>query len=295
MSSAKTEPTSVKVILIGIAVAFVGLFVALPVAVILHLAFREGWHVFASAITDPGARAAIRLTLLVVFIAVPLNLVFGVAAAWAIARFRFRGRAFLITLIDLPFAVSPVIAGMLFVLLFGATGVFGDWLAAHNLKIIFATPGIVLATTFITFPFIARELSPVMEAQGADEEEAAIVLGASAWQMFFRVTLPKIRWGLAYGVILCSARAIGEYGAVSVVSNNVRGRSNTVPLHIEDLYNEYQYSAAFAVSSLMLLIALATLVARRLIEHRATRPEPVEELPVAQRVDYASVPGGVAP
>lgn len=295
LNAARTEPGWMKALLVGIAVVFVGLFVAVPVAAILHLAFRDGWRVFAAAVTDPSARAAIRLTLLVVFIAVPLNLVFGVAAAWAIARFRFRGRAFLITLIDLPFAVSPVIAGMLFVLLFGASGVFGDWLTAHHLKIIFATPGIVLATTFVTFPFVARELIPVMEAQGADEEEAAIVLGASAWQMFFRVTLPKIKWGLAYGVILCSARAIGEFGAVSVVSNNVRGRSNTVPLHIEDLYNEYQYSAAFSVASLMLLIALATLVARRLIEHQATRPDPVEELPIAQRVDLASVPGGIAP
>jgi sulfate transport system permease protein len=294
-STTRTEPAWVKAILIGVAVAFVGLFVAVPVAVILHQSFREGWTVFAGAVSDPAARAAIRLTLLVVFIAVPLNLVFGVAAAWAIARFRFRGRAFLITLIDLPFAVSPVIAGMLFVLLFGASGVFGGILQDHNIRIIFATPGIVLATTFVTFPFVARELIPVMEAQGADEEEAAIVLGASAWQMFFRVTLPKIKWGLAYGVILCSARAIGEFGAVSVVSNNVRGRSNTIPLHIEDLYNEYQYAAAFAVSSLMLLIALATLVARRLIEHQATRPEPIEQLPVAQRVDYASVPGGIAP
>jgi sulfate transport system permease protein len=294
-SAARTEPRWVKALLVAIAVGFVGLFVAMPVVTILHLAFRDGWSVFAAAIADPSARAAIRLTLLVTVIAVPLNLVFGVAAAWAIARFRFRGRAFLVTLIDLPFAVSPVIAGMLFVLLFGASGVFGDWLTAHHVKIIFATPGIVLATTFITFPFIARELIPVMEAQGADEEEAAIVLGASAWQMFFRVTLPKIKWGLAYGVILCSARAIGEYGAVSVVSNNVRGRTNTIPLHIEDLYNEYQYSAAFAVSSLMLLIAVATLVARRLIEQQATRSVVAEEIPVAQRVDIASVPGGIAP
>lgn len=295
-NAARTEPTWVKALLIGVAVAFVGLFVAVPVALILHHAFGEGWDVFAAAIADEDARAAIRLTLLVVVIAVPLNLVFGLAAAWAIARFRFRGRAFLITLIDLPFAVSPVIAGMLFVLLFGASGVFGAWLQAHDVRIIFATPGIVLATTFITFPFVARELIPVMEAQGADEEEAAMVLGASAWQMFFKVTLPKIRWGLAYGVILCSARAIGEFGAVSVVSNNVRGRSNTVPLHIEDLYNEYQYAAAFAVSSLLLLMALATLVARRLIEHQATRPDSVEdELPVAQRVDIATVPGGIAP
>lgn len=291
-TAARTEPRWVKAILVGIAALFVGLFVGLPVAVILHQAFRDGWHVFAAAVTDPAARSAIRLTLTVAFIAVPLNLVFGVAAAWAIARFRFRGRSFLITLIDLPFAVSPVIAGMLFVLLFGASGLLGPWLLDHDLRIIFATPGIVLATTFITFPFVARELIPVMEAQGADEEEAAIVLGASAWQMFFRVTLPKIKWGLAYGVILCTARAIGEFGAVSVVSSQIRGRTNTVPLHIEDLYNEYQYAAAFAVASLMLLIAMATLVARRLIEHRALRPV---ELPTATRIDTVHIPGAVAP
>jgi sulfate transport system permease protein len=205
---------------------------------------------------------------------VPLNLVFGVAAAWAIARFRFRGRALLVTLIDLPFAVSPVVAGMLFVLVFGAHGVVGPWLLAHDYEVIYALPGIVLATVFVTFPFVARELIPVMEAQGADEEEAAMVLGASGWQTFFRVTLPKIKWGLAYGVILSTARALGEFGAVSVVSGHIRGRTNTVPLHVEILYNDDKHAAAFAVSSLLLLIALATLVVRRVIEHRVRHPEP---------------------
>ena len=264
------EPRWVRWTLIAIAVGFVGLFVAVPVALILHHALADGAGVFAAAIVDdPAARAAIWLTAKVALIAVPLNVVFGVAAAWAIARFRFRGRALLVTLIDLPFAVSPVIAGLLFVLLFGAHGALGPWLRAHELKVIFALPGIVLATVFVTFPFVARELIPVMEAQGADEEEAAMVLGASGWQAFFRVTLPKIKWGLAYGVILCTARALGEFGAVSVVSGHIRGRTNTVPLHVEILYNEYRYAAAFAVSSLLLLVAVATLVLRRIIEHRA--------------------------
>ncbi len=293
-ADARTEPRWVQVALITVAALFLGAFVALPVAAVLHQAFRDGAGVFTAAIADPAARAAIRLTLTVTLIVVPLNLAFGVAAAWAIARFRFRGRALLITLIDLPFAVSPVIAGMIFVLLFGAHGVLGPTLAAHDLKIIFALPGIVLATTFVTFPFVARELIPVMEAQGADEEEAAVVLGATGWQMFFRVTLPKIKWGLAYGVILCTARAMGEFGAVSVVSGHIRGRTNTVPLHVEILYNEYQYAAAFAVASLLLLVALATLVARRLIEHRASRPDPVA-LPTATRVEPPHVPGALVP
>ncbi len=288
--SARTEPTWVKAILIAIAVGFVGLFVAVPVAVILHGAFSDGFGVFAKAVQDPAARSAIRLTLTVTLIAVPLNLVFGVAAAWAIARFRFRGRAFLITLIDLPFAVSPVIAGMVFVLLFGAHGALGPWLADHDLKIIFALPGIVLATVFVTFPFVARELIPVMEAQGADEEEAALVLGATGWQTFFRITLPKIKWGLAYGVILSTARAMGEFGAVSVVSGHIRGRTNTVPLHVEILYNEYQYAAAFSVASLLLLVALATLVARRIIEHRV-HVEPT----TSSAADVDLVPGAIAP
>lgn len=301
--SARTEPRWVQAILIAIAAAFVGVFVAVPVAVILHQAFSDGVGVFFASIQDPAARAAIRLTLTVTLIAVPLNLVFGVAAAWAIARFRFRGRAFLITLIDLPFAVSPVIAGMVFVLLFGVHGALGPWLAEHNLKVIFALPGIVLATVFVTFPFVARELIPVMEAQGADEEEAAMVLGATGWQTFFRITLPKIKWGLAYGVILSTARAMGEFGAVSVVSGHVRGRTNTVPLHVEILYNEYQYSAAFSVASLLLLVALATLVARRLIEHRVLDTPETSEIARPDdetgrgddRADVTTVPGGVAP
>jgi sulfate transport system permease protein len=268
------EPRWVRRLLIAVAVGFVGLFVALPIALVLHHALKDGLGVFVAAVDDRAARKAIELTLTVVAITVPLNLVFGVAAAWAIARFRFRGRALLITLIDLPFAVSPVVAGLVFVMLFGAQGAFGPWLGEHDVKIIYALPGIVLATIFVTFPFVARELIPVMEAQGADEEEAAMVLGASGWQTFFRVTLPKIKWGLAYGVILCTARALGEYGAVSVVSGNVRGRTNTVPLHVEVLYNDDHHAAAFAVASLLLLVAIATLVARRLVEHRVREPSP---------------------
>jgi sulfate transport system permease protein len=258
-----------KYVLIGIAVLFLGVIVGLPVAIILHQAFSKGWDAYVAAIKDPAARAAIKLTLKVAIIAVPLNLVFGVAASWAIARFRFPGRSVLLTLIDLPFAVSPVIAGMIFVLLFGAHGVL-------PIKgVIFAWPGIVLATIFVTFPFVARELIPLMEAQGGEEEEAAVVLGASGWQVFFRVTLPKIKWGLLYGVILCNARAMGEFGAVSVVSGHIRGRTNTVPLHVEILYNEYHYQAAFAVASLLLLLALITLGAKHLIEWRNRSAEEV--------------------
>ena len=256
-----------KYVLIAIAVAFVALLVGLPVAVILHQAFSKGWHVYVAAIKEPAARSAIWLTVKVALIAVPLNLVFGVAASWAIARFRFRGRSVLLTLIDLPFAVSPVIAGMVFVLMFGAHGV-----VPHK-GILFATPGIVLATLFVTFPFVARELIPLMEAQGGEEEEAAVVLGANGWQMFWRVTLPKIKWGLLYGVILCNARAMGEFGAVSVVSGHIRGKTNTIPLHVEILYNEYHYAAAFAVASLLLVLALFTLGAKHLIEWRARRAE----------------------
>ena len=268
-----TEPRWVRAVLIAIAVGFVGLWVAVPVALILHHALAEGVGVFIAAIHEPAARSAIRLTLKVTLIAVPLNMIFGVAAAWAIARFRFRGRALLITLIDLPFAVSPVIAGLVFVLLFGAHSVLGPWLSDHHVKVIFALPGIVLATVFVTFPFVARELIPVMEAQGADEEEAALVLGASGWQMFWWVTLPKIKWGLLYGVILCNARAMGEFGAVSVVSSHIRGRTNTMPLHVQILYEEYQYAAAFAVASLLLVLAFATLAAKRVVEHRAHRAQ----------------------
>ncbi len=273
MTTERTEPRGVRIALGAVAVTFVGLFVAIPVATILYLAFSKGWDTYVAAIQDPAARAAIRLTVTVALIAVPLNLLFGVAASWAIARFRFRGRALLLTLIDLPFAVSPVISGMIFVLLFGLHGAFGPWLKEHDLDVIFALPGIVLATVFVTFPYVARELIPLMEAQGSEEEEAAVVLGASGWQMFKWVTLPKIRWGLLYGVILCNARAMGEFGAVSVVSGHIRGRTNTMPLHVEVLYNEYNYAAAFAVASLLLVLAFGTLVARRVIERRAAHAE----------------------
>ena len=261
--AATSEPVWVRRIVIAIAVGFVGLFVVVPLAAVFGEALRNGLAAYGNAIVDPIALAAIKLTFLAAGVAVPLNVVFGIAAAWAIARFRFPGRALLITLIDLPLAVSPVIAGMVFVLLFGKQGLIGPWLTAHGVTVIFALPGIVLATTFVTFPFVARELIPVMEAQGAEEEEAAIVLGASGWQTFVRITLPRIKWGLLYGVVLCTARAMGEFGAVSVVSGHIRGRTNTLPLHVEILYNEYEYQAAFAVASLLVVLAIASLVARR--------------------------------
>ena len=257
-----------KYLLIAIAALFVGLLVGLPVVVILHQAFKKGTGVYLAAIRDPAARAAITLTVEVALIAVPLNLVFGVAAAWCIAKFEFRGKNLLVTLIDLPFAVSPVISGLIFVLLFGAHGWFGPWLLDHDIKIIFAVPGMVLATTFITAPFVARELIPLMQEQGTEEEEAAIVLGAGGWQTFFRVTLPNIKWGLLYGVVLCNARAMGEFGAVSVVSGKIRGVTNTLPLHVEILYNEYNFQAAFAVASMLALLALVTLVVKTIIEGR---------------------------
>jgi len=263
-----TDPTWVRAIVVGLAVAFVGLFVAVPLVAVFASALRDGLGAYLGALVEPDAISALELTLAAAAIAVPANLVFGVAAAWAIARFRFPGRALLITLIDLPLAVSPVVAGMVFVLLFGGRGVFGPWLAAHHVKIIFALPGIVLATMFVTFPFVARELIPLMEAQGHDEEEAALVLGATPWQMFRRVTLPKIAWGLAYGTVLCTARALGEFGAVNVVSGRIRGRTDTLSLHVEALYNDYAYSAAFAVASLLVIIALAGLVVRRAIATR---------------------------
>lgn len=267
--AATTEPAWVRRLVIAVAVGFIALFVLIPLIAVFYEALRLGLGLYVKAIVDPAARAALTLTLLATAIAVPLNVVFGVAAAWAIARFRFPGRSFLITLVDLPLAVSPVIAGLVFVLLFGAQGLLGPWLAEHDLRVIFALPGIVLATTFVTFPFVARELIPLMESQGSEEEEAALVLGASGWQTFFRVTLPKIKWGLLYGVVLCTARAMGEFGAVSVVSGNIRGRTSTLPLHVEILYNEYEYQAAFAVASLLVLIALASLALRRLIAHKA--------------------------
>jgi sulfate transport system permease protein len=266
--AATHEPAWVRRTIIGVAVAFVGLFVVIPIAAVFGEALRNGLVAYGRAIVDPVALSAIKLTFLASGIAVPLNVIFGIAASWAIARFRFPGRSLLITLIDLPLAVSPVIAGMVFVLLFGKQGLVGPWLSDHGVKVIFALPGIVLATTFVTFPFVARELIPLMEAQGAEEEEAAIVLGASGLQMFWRVTLPKIKWGLLYGVVLCTARAMGEFGAVSVVSGHIRGRTNTLPLHVEILYNEYEYQAAFAVASLLAILALVSLVARRVIARR---------------------------
>jgi sulfate transport system permease protein len=263
-----TEPLIVRVLLTVIALAFLGLFLLVPVAVVFVEAFRKGTEVYLASIRDPEALAAVKLTLLTAAIAVPLNTVFGVAAAWAIGKFRFRAKSVLITLIDLPFAVSPVIAGLIFVLLFGARGTFGPWLEENNIKIIFAVPGIVLATTFITFPFVARELIAFMEAQGSEEEEAAITLGASGWQTFWRITLPGIKWSLLYGIILCNARAMGEFGAVSVVSGHIRGLTNTIPLHVEILYNEYQFAAAFAVSSLLTILAFITLIIKKLIERK---------------------------
>ena len=251
-----TESGVVRVILISVALLFLALIVLLPLLSVFIEAFKKGTEVYIASITDPDALSALKLTLLTALVAVPLNTVFGVAAAWAISKFSFRGKNVLITLIDLPFAVSPVISGLIYILLFGAQGFFGPWLSDHNIQIVFALPGIILATTFVTFPFVARELIPLMQAQGVQEEEAAASLGAKGWQIFWRVTLPNIKWGLLYGIILCNARAMGEFGAVSVVSGHIRGETNTLPLHIEILYNEYQFSAAFAVASLLVLLAL---------------------------------------
>ena len=253
------------------ALVYLGLFLVLPLAAVFAEALAEGFGHFFAAILDPDALAAIRLTLLVAAIAVPLNLVFGLAAAWAIAKFDFRGKSLLITLIDLPFSVSPVVSGLIYVLMFGAQGWLGPWLQAHDIKIIFTVSGIVLATIFVTFPFVARELIPLMQEQGSDEEEAAIVLGASGWQTFWRVTLPNIKWGLLYGVLLCNARAMGEFGAVSVVSGHIRGETNTMPLQVEILYNEYDFVGAFAVASLLSLLALVTLALKSLLEWRFRR------------------------
>jgi sulfate transport system permease protein len=268
---ATAEPFVVRVLLIGVALAFLALFLFLPLASVVAQALEGGVGLYLKAISEPDALAAIRLTLLTAAIAVPLNTAFGVAAAWAIGKFRFRGRSVLITLIDLPFAVSPVISGLIYVLLFGLHGWLGPWLQAHDLQVIFAVPGIVLATVFVTFPFVARELIPLMEAQGTDEEQAALLLGASGWQTFRRVTLPNVRWGLLYGVILCNARAMGEFGAVSVVSGHIRGVTDTMPLHVEILYNEYNFVAAFAVASLLALLALVTLAAKSFVEWRTRR------------------------
>ncbi|MBB1162824.1 sulfate ABC transporter permease subunit CysW [Aquariibacter albus] len=282
------EPPWVRRLLIGAALAFLTFFLFVPLAIVFFEAFKKGVEVYLAAVTEPDALSAIRLTLIAAAISVPLNLVFGVAAAWCIAKFDFRGKNLLLTLIDLPFSVSPVISGLIYVLIFGLQGWFGEWLRDHDLKVIFALPGIVLATTFVTFPFIARELIPLMQAQGIEQEEAARVLGANGWQIFWRVTLPNVKWALLYGVILCNARAMGEFGAVSVVSGHIRGETNTMPLHIEILYNEYQFAAAFAVASLLAGLALVTLVLKYVVEQRvkaevrgtgALAPEPLAAAP----------------
>ena len=274
---ATSEPLWIRLALISLALTFLSLFLFVPLAAVFAEALRKGWETYLSALVNPDALSAIKLTFIAALIAVPLNLVFGVAAAWAIAKFEFKGKSLLITLIDLPFAVSPVIAGLIYVLIFGLQGWFGEWLIDHDFKVIFAIPGIVLATIFVTFPFVARELIPLMQAQGKDEEEAALVLGASGWQILWRVTLPNIKWGLLYGVILTNARAMGEFGAVSVVSGHIRGMTNTMPLHVEILYNEYNYAAAFAVASLLALLALVTLVLKTIVEWQATRSAAITE------------------
>ncbi|MFL5448569.1 MAG: sulfate ABC transporter permease subunit CysW [Gemmatimonadales bacterium] len=266
MARATGESRLVRWVLITVALAFLAFTLLLPLVLVFSQAFSKGLSVYWQAITEPDALSAAKLTLLIAAIAVPINMIFGVAAAWCITKFDFPGKNMLITLIDLPFAVSPVISGMIFVLLYGAHGWFGSWLTEHDIKIIFAVPGIILATTFITSPFVARELIPLMQEQGTDEEEAAIVLGAGGWQTFFRITLPNIKWGLLYGLILCNARAMGEFGAVSVVSGHIRGQTNTLPLHVEILYNEYAFAASFAVASVLTLLALVTLALKTLVE-----------------------------
>ncbi len=266
---ATTEPKLVKWLLIGIALAYFALLLLTPLVTVFFEASKKGLDAYLAAIREPDALASIRLTLMVAAVAVPLNLVFGVAAAWAIAKFEFRGKSLLITFIDLPFSVSPVIAGLIFVLVFGLHGWLGPWLVEHDIKVIFALPGIFLATIFVTVPFVARELIPLMQAQGHEEEEAALVLGANGWQTFWRVTLPNIKWGIVYGVILCNARAMGEFGAVAVVSGHIRGLTNTMPLHIEIIYNEYNFTAAFAVASLLALLAIVTLVIKTFVEWRS--------------------------
>jgi len=268
---ATSEPRAVRLALIGIALAFLFFFLALPLVAVFAEAFRAGIAAYAGAFAERETLHAIALTLVIAIIVLPFNVAFGVAAAWAIAKFEFRGKSLLVTLIDLPFAVSPVVAGLLFILIFGAQGWFGPWLQAHEVKVIFAAPGMIIATLFITFPFVARELIPLMQAQGRDEEEAAVSLGASGWQMFRRVTLPNIKWGLLYGVILANARAMGEFGAVSVVSGHIRGETNTLPLHVEILYNEYNQVGAFASASVLALLALLTLAAKSVVEWRMRR------------------------
>ena len=283
LTSATTEPAWLRRTPIALALLFLALFLFVPLAAVFFEALKKGLGVYLAAISEPDALSAIKLTLIAAAISVPLNLVFGVAAAWSITKFDFRGKNLLLTLIDLPFSVSPVIAGLVFVLVFGLQGWFGEWLRDHDLKIIFALPGIVIATIFITFPFVARELIPLMQAQGNEQEEAARVLGAGGWQIFRRITLPNVKWALLYGVILCNARAMGEFGAVSVVSGHIRGQTNTMPLHIEILYNEYQFAAAFAVASLLAFLALVTLALKYWVERNAaSRTQvavPVEAVP----------------
>ena len=287
VTRATGESRVVRWTLITVALVFLALTLLLPLTLVFAQALSKGFAAYVDAIKEPDALSAARLTLLVASIAVPINLVFGVAAAWCITKFHFRGKNVLITLIDLPFAVSPVISGMIFVLLFGAHGWFGTWLLDHDIKIIFAVPGIVLATTFVTAPFVARELIPLMQEQGSEEEEAAIVLGAGGWQTFFRVTLPNIKWGLLYGLILCNARAMGEFGAVSVVSGHIRGETNTLPLHVEILYNEYAFAASFAVASVLTLLALVTLALKTLVEWQQRRVS-------AEHKDVADSPERIA-
>ena len=276
--SATQESPWVRYLILTLALSFFAFFLLLPLIAVFTEGLRKGVQTYFEALLDDNTLSALKLTLLAAGIAVPLNLIFGVAAAWAIAKFEFRGKQLLTTLIDLPFSVSPVVAGLIYVLLFGAQGWFGPWLSAHDIRIIFAVPGIVLATIFVTFPFVARELIPLMEAQGKEEEEAAMVLGANGWQTFWHVTLPNVKWGLLYGVILCNARAMGEFGAVSVVSGHIRGQSNTLPLHVEMLYNDYQFSAAFAVASLLAVLALITLIIKTWVESRIHHSD--DELPM---------------
>ncbi|MBF0594866.1 MAG: sulfate ABC transporter permease subunit CysW [Candidatus Omnitrophica bacterium] len=264
--NSRTEPQLVRYLLIGIALVFFGLFIVLPLSCVFFHAFSKGWLVYIKALQNPDAVSAMRLTIITALVAVPLNLVFGVAASWAIAKFDFKGRDLLLSLIDLPLSVSPVIAGLIFILIFGAQGFLGPWLIAHNVRIVFALPGIILATIFVTFPMVARELIPIMKSQGNEEEEAALTLGASGWKTFWMISVPNIRWGILYGIILCNARAMGEFGAVSVVSGHIRGLTNTLPLHIEILYNEYQSTAAFAAASILALLAIVTLIAKTVIE-----------------------------
>jgi sulfate/thiosulfate transport system permease protein len=286
ITRATGESRAVRWTLITLALVFLAVTLVLPLVLVFVQAFAKGLPTYWAAIKEPDALSAAKLTLLIASVAVPINLVFGVAAAWCITKFNFPGKNVLITLIDLPFAVSPVISGMIFVLLFGAHGWFGAWLSAHDIKIIFAVPGIVLATTFVTAPFVARELIPLMQEQGSEEEEAAIVLGAGGWQTFFRVTLPNIKWGLLYGLILCNARAMGEFGAVSVVSGHIRGETNTLPLHVEILYNEYAFAASFAVASVLTLLALVTLALKTLVEWQQRRflTEPADNEDIPERI-----------